>query len=165
MVKSIELPNWIKYSHLVSYKIAWYFLVGYQNSLWLILAAAMIAFQFWSDVQSKTLELRIFLLAILGFAIDFSMVQLGVLKNIQGGFPFWLILLWLQFVLLLPLFRLWIPNRWVAALAGAIGGPFAYYGGQSLGAVEISTVSLITHGVIYGGMFFAYIASYEENSK
>lgn len=51
--------------------------------------------------------------------------------------PYWIVLMWGLFATLLNVSLRWLRGRWlIAALAGSIGGPLAYYGGHKLGALE-----------------------------
>jgi hypothetical protein len=50
--------------------------------------------------------------------------------------------MWGLFATILNVSLRWLRGRWlIAALAGSIGGPLAYYGGHRLGALEFGNQS------------------------
>lgn len=64
--------------------------------------------------------------------------------------PAWIISLWLVFAATLALpARGLLTSPILAGLLGAIGGPLAYLGGGSLGAIETNRTGLIVVGVFY----------------
>ena len=146
----LEVEAGYKWMHVIFYKISWYLLVAYQNSIWLGLAACLIAVQALGILKLRAIRPFMFIVAAIGFVVDWGMVKLGWIVNFQNEFPYWLILLWVQFVLLLPILKTWLKDHRLAFLVGAISGPFAYYAGQSLGVIEVTWMSLITHAVLYG---------------
>ena len=51
--------------------------------------------------------------------------------------PYWIVLMWGLFATILNVSLRWLRGRWlIAAIAGGLGGPLAYYGGHRLGALE-----------------------------
>lgn len=156
----LEIGTLYKWLHLIAYKVSWYLLVAFQNSAWLCLCAVLIGFQALGIFRVRALKPMMIVAAVIGFSVDLTMNELGWLVNLQGEFPFWLIFLWLQFVLLLPIMRSWLTKVWISVLVGAISVPFAYYAGQSLGAVEITWMSVLTHAIMYGTIFGLYTAKH-----
>lgn len=64
--------------------------------------------------------------------------------------PVWIISLWLVFAATLALpARGLLTSPVLAGILGAIGGPLAYLGGGSLGAIETNRTGLIVVGVFY----------------
>jgi hypothetical protein len=85
--------------------------------------------------------------AALGVVLDGLLVLAGVLRfttGVPGGgpgwpAPLWMIALWVNLALVIdPLFARLGPRPLVAALVGAVGGPFAYFAGARLGALTLA---------------------------
>ena len=53
--------------------------------------------------------------------------------------PYWIVAMWVLFATTINHGLRWAKRHgWVAALAGLLGGPMAFFGGMNLGAVEFS---------------------------
>ncbi len=81
--------------------------------------------------------------ALLGFFFDTSLAASGQVSYIGSlaGFvsPPWLISMWINFGLTLRTSLAWLEGRpGIAALAGAVSGPFSYVAGARLGAIELA---------------------------
>lgn len=90
-------------------------------------------------------ELSIVLFAgAFGLAADTALLQLGLLSFSAGALlagvtPHWMVALWMVFATTLNISFGWLKRRRaLAAALGAVAGPFAYYAGAKLGAVELS---------------------------
>jgi hypothetical protein len=88
-------------------------------------------------------EFKLVLIAVgIGAVWDSMLVWLDWLRYSSGILipntaPYWIVLMWGLFATVLNVSLRWLRGRWlIAALAGGIGGPLAYYGGQRLGALE-----------------------------
>lgn len=81
--------------------------------------------------------------AIMGAVFDTALIQSGFGTFNSGGFgpeiaPPWMIVLWMLFAATLSVSLDWMKQRlWLAAVAGAVSGPLAYFAGARLGAMEI----------------------------
>jgi Protein of unknown function (DUF2878) len=95
-------------------------------------------FYTWSWQEDLKLML---VLMVIGTMLDSAQIQLGFLK-FRGTYsdllcPLWISALWLHFGTLRHALLKWIGHRpWLAAMAGALGGPLAYLAGERMGAVE-----------------------------
>jgi hypothetical protein len=96
-----------------------------------------------SQSYAKAAELKLVVIALgIGAGWDSLLVQLGWLRYSAGTLiphtaPYWIVLMWALFATLLNVSLRWLRGRWVlAALAGVVGGPLAYYGGYRLGALH-----------------------------
>ncbi len=94
-------------------------------------------------------ELKLVLIAMgIGAVWDSLLVWLKWVHYSSGVLiphtaPYWIVIMWGLFATLLNVSLRWLRGRWVfAALAGAIGGPAAYYGGERLGALEFGNLSM-----------------------
>lgn len=80
---------------------------------------------------------------VIGATWDSWLVWSGLLRYDHGQFhsllaPHWIIAMWALFATTLNVSLRWLKGRWfLAFLFGVFGGPFAYFAGQSLGAVEV----------------------------
>jgi len=88
-------------------------------------------------------EIKLFVMgAILGYCFDSLLVVSNVLvfpsqAELLGPSPLWMVALWLGFVATFHNAMQWMSGRyWLGAILGAIAGPFAYWGGARMGAVE-----------------------------
>jgi hypothetical protein len=95
------------------------------------------------------LELKLVLIAVgIGAVWDSLLVWLKWVHYSSGVLiphtaPYWIVLMWGLFATLLNVSLRWLRGRWViAALAGAIGGPAAYYGGHRMGALEFGNLDM-----------------------
>lgn len=111
---------------------------GRYEFIWLVLPAIVCYVALL--VQYGTITVRqIMLPLILGILVDSVFTATGVFQfeHHQLLLPLWMCSLWLAFVTTLPLsLRLLGQHPAAAALAGAIGFPFAYYVGFELGAIS-----------------------------
>ncbi len=96
-------------------------------------------------VSERELNIKVLLLvAVFGVLLDYMNTQLGVVsfpKHDASYFilPFWLVVLWSSFTLMLPHSLYWLTkNMYMASLAGAIGGSLSYLAGHKLDALSLS---------------------------
>lgn len=90
-------------------------------------------------------EIRVLLAAIvIGWTADSALTLAGLIsfaENAQlgGPSPLWMIALWTCFAATLRHSLGWLRARWLLAIVlGAVGGPLAYLGGESLGAISLT---------------------------
>lgn len=91
-------------------------------------------------------EIRLLLAAAaLGFGWESVLVTGGLVEYSSGNWlpglaPFWIVAMWVLFATTLNVGMRWLRrNTAVATIAGAVGGPLAFFGGASIGAVEFSS--------------------------
>ncbi len=96
-------------------------------------------------VSSPGRQSRFLLVATLvGWLVDSGLAAAGVFtfpfgSGLAGLCPLWMAALWANFAGTLHLSLDWLRGRyWLASALGACGGPVAYYGGQRLGALQLS---------------------------
>jgi len=118
-------------------------------------------------------EMKLILLAVfIGAVWDSALVSLEWLHYSSGMLlpnmaPYWIVLMWALFATILNVSLRWLRGRWmIAALAGAIGGPLAYYGGHRLGALEFGneTAALISLAIgwsVFTPILLALSARYD----
>jgi hypothetical protein len=89
-----------------------------------------------------------------GWLIDSGLARAGVFSFPDGGMllglcPLWMAALWANFAGVVHLCLDWLRGRyWLASVLGAFGGPFAYYGGQRLGSMQLGSNAAISLLVI-----------------
>jgi hypothetical protein len=101
----------------------------------------------------------IFLGMVVGWLLDSSLMNAGVLAFGQHGIvvwlcPVWMAALWANFAGTLHLCLGWLRGRyWLACSLGFCGGPLAYYAGQRLGAMRLGdnlAFSLVVIAIEWG---------------
>lgn len=117
---------------LLGFKICWLALILWQQTaLWPVFLLWLLAL--W---RLTTLErTAVIVVTLLGIALDFSLVQLGVFSFANtAGIPSWMMMLWGCFACVaIKVFAVWFQPWYLAAIAGAISGPVAYWAGANLG--------------------------------
>ncbi len=123
------------------------------------IAAAALIFVHLAWVPRPLGELKLLLAAgLLGGLADSLQSSLGLLVFRSGHLsdylaPPWIVLMWIQFATLFRFGLAFLRERYVlGAVLGALGGPFAFWAGARLGAVEFPVTairSLIVLGVVW----------------
>ena len=103
--------------------------------------------------------------AVMGFAVDTSLVAAGVFAPVpffvpRPFSPLWMVMLWVNQATTLNSCMAWLRGRYLAgALFGAVGGPLAYLSGAKLGAASLpSTNGLLILGITWAVAFPALLA-------
>lgn len=106
-----------------------------------------------SFVEGWPQMLPLFVTAMLGAVADQFAYQLQCIlfenhTQWTGYIPLWMLALWLAFATTLNVSMRWMQHKYGLALVlGAIFGPLAYLGAQSLGAIQLpSPYSLVWFG-------------------
>lgn len=135
--------------NLVSFKLGWVACVVFAAAGKPVLAAlsvAAVALLHLLQVANPRKEL-LFLLAAAGIGLlwETFMVWTGLVQ--YPGYasssvlaPYWIVAMWVLFATTVNHGLRWVKRSpWVAAVAGLLGGPMAFFGGMNLGAVEFSS--------------------------
>ncbi|WP_445400080.1 DUF2878 domain-containing protein [Zobellella sp. An-6] len=124
--------QWIQ---LLAFEGFWLLAVAGQNR-WLALTALLLAIHF-VFTPSRRADMRVLVLAALGLGVDTGLVWSGVFAF--AGWPWWLALLWMGFVLTLGHSLVWLRrfSPGLLALTGALAGASSYLAGWKLGAVQL----------------------------
>lgn len=134
--------------NFVLFQLAWFAcVIGAAHQLpWLafVVAVSLISIQWvWAPNPIKELQLVVLVCGI-GAVFDQLLLNHGVVQYQAHGWsaawvPIWIIGLWAAFASVLNVSVRWLRNyRWAAVLLGAVGGPLAYAGAQTLGAVTLT---------------------------
>jgi hypothetical protein len=140
-------PTASRLCNLAAYQLAWFACVlGAAHGM--ASAGAVVALAVAGvhlALHRNAAELRLLgYAAAIGFAADSVPVATQYVHfdspGLSGWAPWWMVTLWVAFATTLNHSLRWLMSRaWIAALAGAIGGPLAYLAGAKLGALTIAT--------------------------
>ena len=111
-----------------------------------LIAVAVIALHLWR-ANRPALEIKLLLSAMVVGAVWDSLLAWSNLLDYTSGqlltdtAPYWIIALWGLFATTLNVSLRWLHGRYaMAAVFGLVGGPLAYYGGASLGALDMQNI-------------------------
>lgn len=134
--------------NLVMFKIGWVACVSLAAAgqpLWATVAVAAVVILHLLSVPVMVKEaLLLAAAAVIGLAWESMLVWFGLLSYPASGelapfAPYWIVAMWVLFATTINHGLSWAKRSWhISALAGAIGGPLAFYGGAAMGAVEFS---------------------------
>jgi len=132
--------------NFVAYQLAWFACVlgaahdlAWAGTLFAVAVAAL-----HLALRRDPAELRLVVsAAAIGFLVDSALARAQFVEfasaDWTGWAPIWMVSLWMAFATTLNHSLRWLASRpWVAALAGAIGGPLAYLAGAKLGALTLA---------------------------
>ena len=120
-----------------------------------IAVAIAVGIRLWS-CDNPEAEIRLLLVAAtMGLAWESALVLAGLLEYSSGTWmpglaPYWIVAMWILFATTLNVGMRWLRRSpAIAAVAGAIGGPLAFFAGASIGAVELVSpvIALISIGI------------------
>lgn len=117
---------------LLGFKLSWLALIIWQQAaFWPVLAVLLLAV--WQLHSAARLAVAV--VSLVGISLDFSLIQLSIFSfNDHSGLPVWMMLLWGCFACVaVKVFAVWFQPWYLAMLAGAVSGPFAYWAGANLG--------------------------------
>lgn len=145
------MPGGMRFwANLVGYQIVWFVVVGgAARGLWWpgVVAAAMFAVAHLRfgvrDAADRATDARLLVVAVaIGLVLDGALARSGLVRYgasgialPSGGASLWILALWACFALTLRHSMAALIRRpYIAALAGAVFGPLAYYGVARVGA-------------------------------
>lgn len=147
-----------QFINLVFFQLVWIVTVLGVNLNRALPGLAILCFFFIVHaVISATVRVDMILAAIavmMGLVIDTFFIRVGLLSfdmNLPwpGIAPFWILILWVNFALILNNGLRWLQGRYkIAAILGFIGGPLSYLGGVKLGAGELHVAPLTAFLII-----------------
>ena len=120
-----------------------------------IAVAIAVGIHLWSNGNPDNEIRLLFVAAAMGFAWESVLVLAGLLEYSSGNWvfglaPYWVVAMWVLFATTLNVGMRWLRRSTaIAAVAGAIGGPLAFFAGSSIGAVELVSpaIALIAIGI------------------
>jgi len=134
--------------NLVMFKMGWIAcvtLAAAGQPLWATVAVAVVVILHLAGVPLVVKEaLLLAASAVIGLAWESVLVWSGLLSYPSSGefapfAPYWIVAMWVLFATTINHGLRWVKKNWMmAAAAGLVGGPLAFYGGASMGAVEFS---------------------------
>jgi hypothetical protein len=133
--------------NLAVFKVAWTAVVVSAAAgapvIGAIAVATAVGIHLWS-CDNPEAEIRLLLVAAtMGLAWESALVLAGLLEYSSGTWmpglaPYWIVAMWILFATTLNVGMRWLRRSTaIAAVAGAIGGPLAFFAGASIGAVEL----------------------------
>ena len=139
----------LTFINLAVFKVAWTAVVVSAAAgapvIGVIAVAAAVGIHLWYSDDPET-EIRLLLAAAaLGFGWESALVIAGLVEYSSGNWlpglaPFWIVAMWILFATTLNVGMRWLRrNTAVATIAGAAGGPLAFFAGASIGAVEFAS--------------------------
>ena len=131
-----SIPRFVLLNALVFQALWWSAVVLRDQALWLMLGLLALHFYF---SPSKSTDLVILPLALLGWLVDGEMVALGILQfQSIHALPWYLLLLWIGLVWSFNHSLAWLQGVpwWGLSLIGAVAGGLSYYAAQRLGALH-----------------------------
>jgi len=143
----------------VLFQVGWLACVIGGDSLWLLLALAVLVIHLgW--ISSWPEEGRLILSVVLvGTAVDSLLRAAGVFEfqDLSPLIPLWLMLLWALLATTLRHCLQWSARPWwLASGLGAVGGAVSYYGGGQLAGVQFpygEVPTLIGIGLLWALLF------------
>ncbi|MBC3209688.1 DUF2878 domain-containing protein [Pseudomonas sp. SWRI111] len=146
-------------ANAVLFQLGWLACVLGGDSLWLLLALAVLVIHLrW--IGSWAVEGRLILcVVIVGTAVDGVLRYLGVFRFEDASplIPLWLMLLWALLATTLRHCLEWSARPWwLASGLGAVGGALSYYGGGRLAGVQFpygEVATLIVIGLLWALLF------------
>lgn len=136
--------------NLLGFNLVWALLVIVRDPWTQGAALAFIAAHFLLVAEQNEAR-RVALIMLAGTIIDGILTRQDwfVFTPAVPWIPAWLVLLWACFACTLQHSLRWSLKNWpVAAVLGAIAGPFSYFAGQRFGAVEFGQPLLLTLGLL-----------------
>ncbi len=138
--------------NLVSFKVGWAASVAAAAAsvpaAGAAVAIAVIAFHLLRAERRRPEFKLLIAAALMGVVWESALVATGLLRYEAGflvpGFaPYWIVAMWVLFATTLNVGMRWLrKSTWVAAVAGALGGPLAFVTGERMGAVSFSEPTL-----------------------
>ena len=120
-----------------------------------IAVAIAVGIHLWLSDNADS-EIRLLLIAAaMGIAWETVLVLSGLVEYSSGTWmpgiaPYWIVAMWVLFATTMNVGMRWLRrNNATAVVAGAVGGPLAFFAGASTGAVELVSpaISLISIGI------------------
>lgn len=134
--------------NLVMFKMGWIACVALAAAgqpLWATVAVAFVVALHLAAVPVVVKEAMLLAAsAVIGLAWESLLVWTGLVSYPASGAlaplaPYWIVAMWVLFATTINHGLKWVKKSWaIAALAGMVGGPLAFYGGSAMGAVEFS---------------------------
>ncbi len=139
-------------TNLVVFKIAWTVVVLSAAIGLPVFGLAAVAIAVGVHVaMSKDRQSEVLLLttaAIMGLGWESALVATGLVSYPSGNWvpgmaPYWIVSMWVLFATTINVGMRWLRRSVpIAVVAGALGGPMAFFAGSSLGAVNFSSTAL-----------------------
>ncbi len=148
--------------NIVAFYVCWMACVigAAQGYGWLgpVAVALFLAAQWRMGAVSAAHRRLLVVCMVLGFALDSALSAGGWYRFLTQPAevwwaPPWMVALWANFGLALPVSMAWLQGRWwAAALLGGLGGPLSYLAGERLGAISLEEGALWLLAVVWAAV-------------
>ena len=163
--------------NFILFQITWFACVlgsakGYPWLGVLLLACSLL--WHFSEANYKLQEAKWCVIAgLIGATFDQILLSFNIIQYHNNGWsplivPVWIIALWIAFAITLNVSLRWLRGRYIIALLfGAIGGPLAYLGAEKIGAVTLTSHSLLILGIGWAlvTLVFSLISTHYDGFK
>jgi hypothetical protein len=156
------LPSWPVALNLVGYQAGWlatlYGATHDLPSLGPVSVTVLVALHLYLSARPARSAGVIAITLLFGALQETAMFKLGLLTypTSPGGVPVWMLALWPLFATTLSVSLRWFQTRLaIAALAGAVLGPLAYWAGAAAGAIVLPDLQ-----TSLGGLAIAWMAGF-----
>ena len=142
--------------NLLAFNVAWLVCVGSaaigMPVIGALCVAAAVALHFTLIDNTRSEALLLATAAAIGFAWESLLVATNVLDyGSVGVAPYWIVVMWVLFATTINVGMRWLRRSpWLAAAAGAVGGPLSFGAGERMGAVAFPE-PIVALGVIAAG--------------
>ncbi len=148
--------------NLVCFNIAWLGLVFIGNPF-IPVAIFLFGTQLWFFSTEKSDFALIFMVAVIGITLDFSLVYTGVFTFPDTEYiPFWLITLWFCFASTIRLSLDFLAKSiWLQFFMGTCFAPLSYIAGAKANVVYLSpsiSMSYLLLAVLWGPLMLVFFA-------
>jgi hypothetical protein len=148
--------------NFILFQIGWFACVlgGVHGQPWAgtVVALAIVALHLARAANPAAEFKLVLVVALIGGAWDSALVALGWIVYPSGTLitntaPHWIVAMWMLFATTLNISLRWLKHRgFLAILLGAVAGPFAYYAGEMLGALQFTDwlTAIAAQGIGWG---------------
>ena len=132
--------------NFIAYQLVWFAILisASRGQAWVGIVLALLLAAAHLALRRESRELRLIGVALLlGLVVDSTLAFTGQVRFADAWprelAPCWMLALWIAFATTLNHSLWWLMIRpWAAAIAGAIGGPLAYFAGSKIGALSMA---------------------------
>ena len=152
-----QLTNWSVLPQLLAHQIAWWACVLAQGWVGPAVMLAFLGVHLWVMRRQWRSEFALVVLStVIGTGLDNALAHMGDVQYqgtvLVGLSPLWLVAIWAGFGATVRHSQsTFFGSRWAAALTGLLGGPLAYWGGEQLGVLNVtSMIAWVDVSVLWG---------------
>ncbi len=158
----IAIMSYLTLTNFIFFQLSWFCCAFFRDAAVPFLIVLLGLHFYLSKHRQRDLKLLL-IVAPIGICVDLLLIVTGVLDFESAYFfPLWLMGLWCAFALSIAYSLAWLNrlNGVTKILIGGIAGPFSYYAGGEIGALEVmSPVPLsLFYMVVIGGFLLSFLS-------